>query len=292
MQGVTPQNRHVKSVTQGFLRVHWDGKTPLVLGYSGGPDSKALLYALLECGVKPEIAHVDHGWREESRRETELVREEAALHGLTFHTTRLDLPKTEDAARQGRLEFFATLNAPVLLAHQADDLAETVLKRIFEGAHLTALKGMEAVSTVGGVTIWRPLLTVRKKELIEFLQERGLTPFMDPTNSDLAYLRSRMRMETIPFLEKSFGKEIVNNLVLLSERSVELKEYLDGKTEKLEAIHHIQKLARRENISLNRSILETLYQWSLKNEGRKELKVKSKKVIVERGAIFFEDLKS
>ena len=66
----------LKRVAQ-FLGAHWDGASPLLLGYSGGPDSKALLYALLEVGCNAlQVAHVDHGWREESRGEAEAIRSE------------------------------------------------------------------------------------------------------------------------------------------------------------------------------------------------------------------------
>lgn len=158
MQGVAPQNRHVASLTKEFLFVHWDRKKPLLLGYSGGPDSKALLYALLECDARPHLAHVDHGWREESRAEAEECRAEAIKLGLPFHTIRLDIPKKEDAARIARFSFFQSLyrTGPfqaLLLAHQADDLAETVLKRTLEGAHLAFLGGMEAASRQFGMAV-------------------------------------------------------------------------------------------------------------------------------------------
>ena len=107
MQGVAPQNRHIISLTQQFLAVHWDRKKSLLLGYSGGPDSKALLYALLENGVRPHLAHVDHGWREESREEAERLRKEADSLGCPFYSTRLNLAKKEDVARNARFAFFS-----------------------------------------------------------------------------------------------------------------------------------------------------------------------------------------
>jgi tRNA(Ile)-lysidine synthase len=202
-----------------------------LLGYSGGPDSKALLYALLECDVKPHLAHVDHGWREESEEEAEMLRKEAVELGCPFFSVRLNnVEKSEDAARRARLSYFFSHFAPyeaLLLAHQADDLAETVLKRILEGAHLPNLGGMQPVSSQHELTIWRPLLYVRRSEIIEFLEERGLHPLLDSSNLDTAYLRARMRLEIFPFLNEKFGKETTENLALLSERATELKDYLD-----------------------------------------------------------------
>ncbi len=279
-----------------------------MLGYSGGPDSKALLYSLIESGVKPHLAHVDHGWREESRDEADRLGQEAADLGCPFFSVRLDIPKKEDEARKGRISFFQTLfprYRALLLAHQADDLAETVLKRVLEGAHLSNLGGMQPVSQQYGMTFWRPFLTLRRSEILSFLDERALTPLIDSSNSDSAYLRSRMRMELFPFLNEKFGKETIPNLTLLSERALELKRYLDGKVEavpvergpwgvfvnlnsleRVEQRHLIQKIAREESISLSRDAIETILDWV--EEGRENVKIK--KIWVDRGRVFFFSL--
>jgi tRNA(Ile)-lysidine synthase len=303
LQGVTPQNRHVTSLAEQFLNVHWDQKRPLLLGYSGGPDSKALLYALIECGVKPHIAHVDHGWREESREEADCLKKEAEHLNCPFFTIRLNIEKTEDAARKARLTFFSSLMdnyAALLLAHQADDLAETVLKRILEGAHLPHLGGMEPVSEQNGMKIWRPLLNVRRSEILQFLNDRSLTPLIDSSNFDPAYLRARMRSEIFPFLNQAFGKETTENLTLLSERAYELKQYLDRQVasapiyqgpwgtlvdlsglETIEQRHLLQKIGK----PLSRDHLETLLQWLKNGAKSKQLILKTKKILVDGGRV-------
>jgi tRNA(Ile)-lysidine synthase len=313
LQGVAPQNRHVASLTYEFLNVHWDRKKPLLLGYSGGPDSKALLYALLECDIVPHLAHVDHGWREESREEAKLLEEEAAKLGCPFFSVRLDLKKKkEDEARKARFAFFSTLlpqYEALLLAHQADDLAETVLKRVLEGAHISNLSGMQPVSSQYGMTIWRPFLHVRRSEILQFLEERSLTPLIDPSNSDPIYLRSRMRQEIFPFLNDRFGKETTMNLVLLSERAHELKDYLDRQVERVsvqrgpwgilanlngletvEQRHLLQKIAREESLVLTREALETLLTWVKSGLKSKYLVVKTKKILVDEGRVWFFSL--
>jgi tRNA(Ile)-lysidine synthase len=282
-----------------FLSEHRSSEGPLLLGYSGGPDSKALLYALLEVGCGPlHVAHVDHGWREESARETEILRTEIAALGLQFLTTRL-LPSAkgnkEERAREQRMAYFRSLfeKTPyqaLLLGHQADDLAETSLKRLFEGAHLPFLGGMEDSSQMGDIPIWRPLLKTRRKEILLFLEKRGLKPFYDPTNRDPLYLRARMREETLPLLNRSFGKEVVENLICLSERAHELKRYLDRKIasclikrgewgfavlcrglERIEQRHLLQKAAAEEGMILPRTVLEPVLDWL--EEGRPGRKI-------------------
>jgi tRNA(Ile)-lysidine synthase len=309
LQGVTPQNRHITSLTHEFLNVQWDRKKPLLLGYSGGPDSKALLYSLLECDVVPHIAHVDHGWREESRAEADHLEQEALRLGCPFFSIRLDLrDKKEDEARKARYAFFSSLISKyeaLLLAHQADDLAETVLKRIFEGAHLSHLGGMQPVSHQYGMKIWRPFLDVRKTEILRFLEERSLQPIIDPSNSDSVYLRSRMRQEIFPFLNERFGKEVTENLTLLSKRSIELRGYLDrqiapisvqrgpwgvlidlNQIEPIEQRHILLNAAKDESLVLSRDVLETLLTWISEKSKSKFLMVKSKKILVDQGRVW------
>lgn len=309
LQSVAPQNRHVPILTKGFLSVHWDQTKPLLLGFSGGPDSKALLHALLECGVKPHIAHVDHGWREESREESLQIAEEAKQLGCPFHSVRFEpLQRSEDEARRFRYAFFAKLfpsYSALLLAHHADDLAETVLKRVLEGAHLTRLGGMREVSHQYGMTLWRPFLKVKKEAILQYLEEKGLISLTDSSNFDPNYLRARMRGEIFPFLNQHFGKETRDNLTLLSERSHEMKEYLDAKIESapiqkgpwgllcdlkglkaLEIRHLIQKMASLSHLTLNRDQLETLEKWVQMGEKSKILRLKTKKILVDSGRIW------
>ncbi len=315
MQGVAPQNRHIGSLTYAFLNVHWDRKKPLLLGYSGGPDSKGLLYSLLELDVIPHLAHIDHGWREESRDEAEMLRKEAAKLGCPFFSTRLELKdRKEDQARKARFGFFSSLISDyeaLLLAHQADDLAETVLKRVLEGAHISNLRGMKPVSRQYGMNIWRPLLTVRKFQILQFLEERSLKPIIDSSNSDPMYLRARMRGEIFPFLNDCFGKETTENLILLSERAGEIKEYLDRQIERvsvqkgpwgvfasingleiIEQRHLLQKIAREESLVLTREAIDTLLNWVNTGQKSKYLVVKTKKILVDEGRVWFFSLDS
>jgi len=289
---------------QDFLNIHWDRKSPLLLGYSGGPDSKALLYSLLECGMTPHIAHVDHGWRAESEREAKELEKEAKSLGCPFFTTCLNGEKSEDAARKGRFAFFQSLSKnyqAVLLAHQAEDLAETVLKRIFEGAHLSNLGGMEEISHHQDMTIWRPFLYTKKELILKFLQEKGLKAFQDSTNDDPKYLRARMRKEIFPFLNETFGKEITDNLTLFSRRVFELKKYLDqqiGDVEiesssvclnglkKVEQLHLLQKFAARKTIVLSRAQIEIILEWVSQGKKKAKLSTHSQTIWVDQGCVY------
>lgn len=300
---------------QEFLSKHHDGKSPVLLGYSGGPDSKALLYSLVDWGKNfLHVAHVDHGWREESAEEASKIGKEMEELRIPFYSIRLEKlarRNKEALAREERFSFFRSLFAKnpfqaLILGHHADDLAETLLKRIFEGAHLPLLGGMNRVAVWDQMPIWRPLLPVKKKDILAFLDTHGLQPFLDATNQDPSYLRSRLRMETIPFLERSFGKNIFDNLCLLSERSQELKLYLDQKIrdckiqredwgvavccqgfERLERRHLLQKIGLQEGLALPRTILEPVLDWVDDTRERKKIYFQSKWIVSGRGWVFF-----
>ena len=295
-----------------FLQKHWDGKSPLLLGYSGGPDSKALLLSLVEFFPFLHVAHVDHGWRAESFSEAKRIQEEIEALGLGFYTVRLNLPKEgnlEDLSRKARLSFFASLFEKIpfqalLLGHHADDLAETALKRVFEGAHLAHLGGMEKISSWDQMRVWRPLLGIGKKGIVAFLEELGTGAFSDPTNFDPTYLRSRFRSQTLPFLEENFGKNMRENLCVLSERSYELRTYLDGKIahvplqryswgvsfcclglERIERRHLLQKIALEQGICIPRTLLESVLDWISSREKIRRAFLQSKWIFSGRNSI-------
>ncbi len=284
-----------------FIEKEWDRKSPLLLGYSGGPDSKALLYSLLqtEAAKVIHLAHVDHGWREESASEASALAEEAAALNLPFHTTRLEKTASkniEEEGRLARLSFFRSLFDEIpfqalLLAHHADDLAETALKRLLEGAHLQNLGGMSKISAIMGMTVWRPFLAVQKKEILE----QGLLGFDDPTNRDPKFLRSRLRYTILPMLSHAFGKEISSNLALFSERAFELKEYLDRKIASVEVLEgprglsaHLGPLERMEARHfllkwqpVSRAILESVL------DNIQGVNLRFGPFLVDRGWVFF-----
>ena len=227
---------------KNFLQGRSLSGKPLLLGYSGGPDSKALLHALLECRrffpVNLHVAHVDHGWRQESADEAEGLKGEVERLGLPWHGMRVSPGSfqegnLENEGRMIRLRFFSELYhtldcQALLLGHHGDDQAEVVMKRIFEGAHLFALGGLHAQTALEGMQIWRPLLGVRKKNAIQWLEERQLPYLCDPTNESSRFLRGRMRQELLPTLTQAFGKEVSLNLCHLGQQAQELKEYFSS----------------------------------------------------------------
>lgn len=253
---------------------------PLLLALSGGPDSMALFHLLKESQHPFEVAHIDHGWREESREEATYLQ---SVVDVPFHLKKLQkAPKNlEDVARKERLAFYKEVLEKrklggVLLAHHADDLAETVLKRIFEGARLTKLVGLEKESVVDGILLLRPLLDFRKKQILSYLKDTKY--FVDPTNMDL---RSRMRRDILPLLTEHFGKEIVPSLCRLSAYSKELCQFQDSFFVK----NVVADFFEDQRVAVSRPTLENICRHLEQGSCHKVMRIGKQEVRIHRGGL-------
>lgn len=222
-----------------FLQKGFSPHEKLLLGLSGGCDSLALFHLLLDCRkqfpLTLGIAHIDHGWREESAEEAKILEKLAEAHKLPFHLTRLSPEENnrnlEAKCRERRIAFFQKTCGlhgyrGVLLAHHRDDQVETVLKNILEGTNLFSQKGIREHTVIDGLSIWRPLLNISKATLAQYLETKGATPFIDRTNLDPHFLRGRMRTEILPYLTSLFGKQIDRNLIEHQKEQEDLMRFM------------------------------------------------------------------
>lgn len=235
-------------VVLDFLSIHYLPEKPVLIGYSGGVDSTALLFLLMEMrsffpSLDLRIVHFDHAWRAESSKEAIDLRNKIEDLGLVFYSERSSKQtwkegNKEEKAREERYLFFKKIYDEVkaqalVLAHQREDLAETILKRFCEGSGLVSLSGMQPKSLYKEMVLWRPLLSTPKKALLEWNQKNHFSYFLDYTNEDLQFLRPRMRKKIFPELEQWFGKGVQKNIALLGEEFSLLKEYIERKTDLL-----------------------------------------------------------
>ncbi len=191
----------------------------IAVAYSGGPDSTALLAALSALSLcRPIALYVDHGLRESRELEEEmaLVRRTSAALGaglIVAHLRRgavLERAKSENegveaAARRFRYAAFRSAMTKsgaqaVLLAHTMDDQIETVLMRLLGGSGAGGLIGIPEASG----PFLRPFLGIRKADLLSYLEGKGIAYSRDSTNSSGEYLRNRIRIGLLPFLDSSF----------------------------------------------------------------------------------------
>jgi tRNA(Ile)-lysidine synthase len=179
------------------------------VGVSGGADSVALLLLLHgRPGLALHVVHLDHETRAgASTDDARFVEDLCARLGLPCTVARRtdvepDLPRlpanTSSRFRAARLALFRRVVrthdlSGVVLAHHADDQAETILLRLLRGSGASGLTGMSPRATVGGLTICRPLLGVRHDDLRALLAARAQPWRDDPSNASDDYLRNRVR---------------------------------------------------------------------------------------------------
>lgn len=206
----------------------------LIIGLSGGADSTALLDLLAALPAFPlrlVAAHLNHCLRGAvSDADEQFCRELAAGYKIPFESRRVDIKAAaavdslnlEDAGRRARISFFDELftrwqAAAVVLAHHADDQAETVLMRLLRGSGMTGLAGMPWRNGRGYI---RPLLDITRGEIEAYLAERRLNWREDTSNLDITFLRNRIRHELLPLLERynpAVRKALATAAGLLSE---------------------------------------------------------------------------
>ncbi|MBQ9784110.1 MAG: tRNA lysidine(34) synthetase TilS [Clostridia bacterium] len=212
-----------RSVPMPWEQANASPDTPVLLAFSGGADSVALLHLLAkrqkQDGFPLTLAHVNHGIRgEEALRDRDFCVAYAERYGLEICVLNADVPSyarergmgLEEAARQVRYDYFARLmrerQIPLLAtAHHATDQLETVLFRLARGTTLTGLCGISPARPFEGGTLVRPLLGLSKEEISAYCQDVGLPYVTDSTNADTAYARNRLRTEVIPVLETLFS---------------------------------------------------------------------------------------
>jgi len=205
----------------------------VILGVSGGPDSVFLLHQCLALAKKHPfrliVAHLNHNLRgADSNRDEQFVKEFAADHKLIFETKKIGKISSgniEEEARNARYRFFAGLlekhaAACIMTAHHRDDNIETILFNLIRGSFLDGLTGMETFSPER--KIFRPLLEVSKKEILQYLSARRIPFRMDKSNNDLKLSRNLIRHKIIPLIKKinpNFENTFSKNIELLKETS-------------------------------------------------------------------------
>lgn len=203
----------------------------VLVAYSGGPDSTALLALLLElrrhCPVKLALAHFNHLLRRSALEDErfaigvaqkyrlplylkrENIRDYAKKHGLNI----------EEAGRERRYEFLRKTAlrigaTKIATGHTMSDQAETLFMRLLRGS---GRRGLSGISPIVDGWIIRPLIETERQEVEAYLRAKGLSYQTDESNSDRRYFRNRVRLELIPYLKKNFEPRIVQQLSRLAD---------------------------------------------------------------------------
>lgn len=237
----------VKERVLQYMRVHQmtsPGET-VILAVSGGPDSVVLLSLLHDLAptlkINLHIFHMDHGLRgDESAEDARYVRRlaerfgiPASFVGLGPDFLRLQGGSLQAAARSARHRELANLaqrlgTNKVALGHHRDDQAETVLMRFVRGTGPGGLSGIHPVRTVNGLSLIRPLLCLTRADIEQFCADAELLPRLDPSNLKPAYVRNRIRLELVPYLQRQYNPGLPQSLAQLAEIVREEDLYLDN----------------------------------------------------------------
>jgi tRNA(Ile)-lysidine synthase len=202
-----------------------------VVAVSGGVDSMVLLHQLVtgvckSLQVAPEnivVAHIDHGIREDSWADEELVKRVASKYGLSYESFQANLGQdvSEEQARKVRYKLLRQCckkyNAQLVTAHHQDDVIETMIINLLRG---TGWRGL--VSLGSGPQAVRPLLAVTKSELVVYAKKHALRWREDSTNVNEAYLRNYVRLRVLPSMLAK-NPNATTELLAINKKVLDLK---------------------------------------------------------------------
>ncbi|MDR2956041.1 MAG: tRNA lysidine(34) synthetase TilS [Prevotella sp.] len=229
-------------VENGLLQ----GGEKVIAGVSGGADSVALLDILHAFKIECVVAHCNFHLRgEESNRDAFFVEELCQKYNLKFERidfdtevhARLNSISIEMAARELRYNWFEELRKihladKIAIAHHQDDSVETILLNLTRG---TGIKGLTGIAPMNGYII-RPLLCMKRNDILKYLQERKLTYVDDSTNSEDLYTRNKIRLNILPMLESinpSAKDAILRTAENLKQVSNIYRMYIDQVTKEI-----------------------------------------------------------
>ena len=237
----------------------------IIVGISGGADSVCLLELL--CQMRETIpieifaVHVNHGIRQEAKRDADFVRKLCDQKEIPFYLRDANIPQiarqqhlsSEEAGRKIRYDAFEEIRKQlqankIAVAHNKNDQAETVLFHLLRGC---GIKGISGIRPVRG-NIIRPLLCVERCEIESYLSGKKITYCTDHTNGEDTYTRNRIRNRILPLAEKIVNTNIVSHIAETAEIAAQTDEYL------MEQASSIYKIIVKENPAVNEYELDEM----------------------------------
>lgn len=231
----------------------------LVVATSGGMDSMVLLHFLHELQPKLQlklvVAHVNHHTRPATDSEEAFVKQISTLYGLPFESYHFQhdyQTNFHDTSRLARMAFFQAVAKKhhcekIVLAHHADDLAETILMRISRGSSFHGYAGMQAKTKLDEWTIIRPFLHVAKADILAYQAKHQIEYMEDESNQADTYTRNRFRHHIIPLIR--------NENPAYVEKFNQFSTYIQ---EASELIHNLAVQFVQDNVSFQKDSAKLL----------------------------------
>jgi tRNA(Ile)-lysidine synthase len=241
----------------------------ILVALSGGPDSVALLHALLairhELCLKLSVAHLNHKLRgSESDEDERFAKKLASRLKLRFFSKRVDVKREakkrkasiEEAARDVRYRYLQKLALQIradkiAVGHHADDQAETFLMRLLRGAGGAGLSGIPPKRG----KIIRPLIQIRREEIETFLKANKIPYRLDSSNYLADHFRNKIRLSLLPKIREDFNPRIVESLNRTADIISLQQEYIEERCEQILRDIGISGRSRRRRAGRRRMAL-------------------------------------
>lgn len=220
----------------------------VLVGVSGGPDSMALLHILARLaprwGLTLGVAHLNHGLRKgDAEQDAQFVADHCRRLKLPCYVQRSDVAamqkqqkiSMEMAGRRARYDFFRQVAQAenfdrIALGHHADDNAELILMNLMRGS---GPLGMGGIPPVRGRLLVRPLIRLRRDEIIYFVTQNRIEYRRDSSNTDTRFLRNRIRHQLLPQLASSYNPKITDALNRFARVARDEEDWFDRQVESL-----------------------------------------------------------
>ena len=228
----------------------------VIAGVSGGNDSMTMLHLLRRLReiwhFHLRVVHVNHGIRgAEADRDQRMVETVCTEWNIPCSVYRYDVPElsvkwklgTEETGRIVRRQAFDAEThkcrkqyavVRTALAHNKNDLAETMLHHLARG---TGLRGLCSLKPVNGEVI-RPLLCLERREIDDYIRECGIPSVLDSTNLEDEYTRNRIRRHLLPVMEREINAKTVEHMAETSRLLSEAEEFLTDEAAQLAADYY------------------------------------------------------
>lgn len=234
-----------RTVEEHHMLQQGDG---VVIGVSGGADSMCLLWIMRklaqEYSLRLQVVHVNHKLRKAAEEEENYVTDICRQWEIPCTVCARDIHayakqtgmSVEEAGRAYRYECFERVRTEtdcqkIAVAHHANDRAETLLFHMTRG---TGMRGLGSIPPVRG-NIIRPLLSVTREEIEEYLQECKVRYYIDESNLESEYSRNHIRNQIMPEL-RQLNERAVEHMSEVAELAQEYWQYVEQQAQELETV--------------------------------------------------------
>ena len=234
-------------LTESLITEHTDLSKSIFIGYSGGPDSTALVHLLSTLKAKQDLnlkaIHINHNLSKHSSTWENHCIETCSKLNVNLITKsikiKVDGGGLESASRRARYKVFEKIlnrDDQLLLGHHSDDVAETLIMRLMRGTGPDGMEGPKLKRSLGQGVLVRPLLGVSKKDILDYLKKHNIDYIKDDSNLSSDFDRNYLRNEIFPMLEKkwnNFSNRVSNFSKIIKDRNDNYSDLMHEKYDDL-----------------------------------------------------------